>query len=112
MAVSDFGWSRDEYLAYLLIFCMKADFHEEDSEVEFIQSKVGQDVYKYILKEFRRDNDYHRVQKIQMGFEDLGFTDSEKEEIIREIQELFESDGQFDIVEMSNFLTLKRLLIG
>lgn len=104
------GWTREEYLAYLLIFCMKSNFHQEEKEEAFILNRVGEKVYKAILEEFRRDNEYHRAQKIQQGYQELNYSLEERQTLFREIENLFKSDGYFDAVEQSNFYTLKRLL--
>lgn len=104
------GWTREEYLAYLLIFCMKSNFHQAEKEVAFIVSRVGEDVYTSIFEEFRRDNEYHRAQKIQQGYLELNYSSEERQNLFREIESFFKSDGYFDAVEQSNFYTLKRLL--
>jgi Fe-S cluster biosynthesis and repair protein YggX len=110
MTEDNSGWTKEAYKAYLFIFCMKADFHVEEEEVEFIKSKVGEEIYEAVFKEIRADNDYHRTQKILSGFEELMFSDEERHILLDELEMLFKSDGHYDILEKSNFLTLKRLL--
>ena len=104
------GWTREEYMAYLLIFCMKSNFHEEEKEEAFILKRVSEDVYQSILEEFKRDNEYHRAQKIQQGYHELNYSSEERQNLFCEIENFFKTDGHFDAVEQSNFFTLKRLL--
>ena len=104
------GWTREEYLAYLLIFCMKSNFHQDENEISFIVNRVGEDVYSSVMEEFRRDNEYHRAQKIQQGYLELNYSNSERQKLFREVENFFNTDGAFDAVEQSNFYTLKRLL--
>ena len=104
------NWTKDEFTAYLLVYCMECDCHEEESEIEYIKGKVGNEIYKKAYAEFEKDNDYQSLNKIQSGFEDMHFSNKEKDEILREIHELFEVDGYFHIIERGVEFTLKRLL--
>lgn len=103
-------WSKDEFMAYVLIFCMKADFHDEESEVFFIKSEVDQEIYNRILKEFLMDNDFTRIQKIESTFQRLEYDQKGKDELIKEINDLFESDGNVDVLERNTLLGLNKLM--
>lgn len=59
------NWSHEELKAYLLFYCANADYIETEEEIELIKSKVDMNTYKNIHSEFKRDNDYQQIQKIQ-----------------------------------------------
>jgi hypothetical protein len=104
------NWTKKEFLAYLLIYCMKADFVEHDSEIDFIRHEVGDDAYLKCKEEIDGDSDYTRIQKIQDSFTKLNFNAREKAELLEEINLLFDSDGRRDILEHNLFLGLNKLL--
>ena len=104
------NWTKNELNAYLLIYCANADFTENIDEIDFIKKEVGEDIYKKIHKEFNGDNDYQSVQKIQDTLNHHSFSETEIEELIEEIKNLFIADGNFDIQEHNLFNGLKKIL--
>ena len=104
------NWTKTELSAYTLLYCAHANFTETSEELELVKSKVDSDHFKAIRKEFDNDNDYQSIQKIQSTIQRLGFTWSQKDDLIAEIKTLFLADGKFDAIEKSMFNGLKKLL--
>jgi hypothetical protein len=104
------NWTKTELSAYTLLYCAHANFTETSEELELVKSKVAGDGLISIRKEFNNDNDYQSIQKIQSAVQRLGYTWSQKDDLISEIKTLFLADGKFDAIEKSMFTGLKKLL--
>lgn len=103
-------WSRVEFKTYLMLYCANADFIETEDEKEIIQSRVHKDILKHIHKEFDKDNDYQRIQKIVNTAERFGYTKDKVDELLSKLKELFFKDHDMDILEKNMFRGLKHLL--
>jgi uncharacterized protein YlbG (UPF0298 family) len=104
------NWTKTELSAYTLLYCAHANFRETSEELELVKSKVDSDELKSIRKEFKNDNDYQSIQKIQATVQRLGYTWSEIDDLISEIKTLFLADGTFDQQERTLFSGLKKIL--
>ncbi|MBT8253759.1 MAG: hypothetical protein HKN00_14140 [Flavobacteriaceae bacterium] len=108
--MNEVHWSKEELIAYILLFAAHSDFKESNHERNVIISKVDMNTFQRIHDEFDDDNDYQSIQKIQDA---LKFHDYKKEDLsalFKEIMVLFHSDGDFDVLERNMFTVLKRLL--
>lgn len=101
------NWDKNEFTAYVLLYCSQADFEETNSERGLIVEKVGKESYNHIHEELEKDNDYTRIQKIMAGAKRLNY---DHEKLVGEMKEVFFADGDFDAVEKGVFLMLKRVL--
>ena len=110
--MSDFNtnWTKTELSAYTLLYCAHANFTETSEELELVNSKVASNDLISIRKEFKNDNDYQSIQKIQSTVRRLGYNWSQIDDLISEIKTLFLADGKFDAIEKSIFNGLKKLL--
>ena len=104
------NWSREEFQAYLYIYCMNADYKETKEELEIISLKSHHEIYKKMHTEFEKDNDYASIQKIKESFHHLNYKKEEIDGLFDEIKELFLSDGKYEILERNLMKGLKRLL--
>ena len=50
-------WTRDELVAYILLFAAHSDFKEDNHERNVIISKVDMKTFQEIHDEFDKDND-------------------------------------------------------
>ena len=100
-------WSEQEFEAYLLLFCSNADLEESEEERELILDKVGEDTYKRMHREFEKDNDYQRIQKIQSHIE---HNEVSKDQVNALCKNLYSSDGDFNYMEKNIHRALKRIL--
>ncbi|MDP2688274.1 MAG: hypothetical protein Q8O62_13705 [Aequorivita sp.] len=104
------SWSREELKVYILLYCAYADFIETEAEKEYIKSKVGEEKYNKIHKEFDDDNDYQRIQKIQATVAQYNYSKSEIDRLFENIKKMFLTDGPVDILEENIYRGLQHLL--
>jgi hypothetical protein len=104
------SWTKEELLAYLLVWSAHADFNENTDEIELMSTKVSMDVLKKIEKEFMRDNDKQSIDKICDTFERLNYSSSELDQVFEDMKELFQIDGKMDILEGNLIRGLKHIL--
>lgn len=104
------NWTREELKAYILLYCAYANFVETEEERNFIMKKVGEDKYRQIHKEFDKDNDYQRIQKIQHTVERFDYSPKEIDRLFYNIKKMFLTDGEIDILEKNIYRGLQHLL--
>ncbi|MDN3725050.1 hypothetical protein QRD02_11700 [Aequorivita sp. SDUM287046] len=103
-------WNHEELKAYILLYCAHADFNVSKEEKEYIKSRVGEEKYLKIRKEFEEDNDYQQIQKINAAIERFEYSKQEIDEAFHSIKKLFLIDGEMDILEQNLYRGLKHLL--
>ncbi len=103
-------WTHQELKAYILLCCAHADFNISPEEKKYIKSRVGEEKYYKILKEFEEDNDYQQIQKINAAIERFNYSKEELNEAFFSIKKLFLVDGEMDILEQNLYRGLKHLL--
>lgn len=104
------NWTKEELYAYILIYCAAADFIETEEEKEFLLEKIDIPNYKELHKEFEKDNDYSRIQKILKTLESLDIKDETIDDLFKDIKDLFLADDDYSILEQNLMRELKRLL--
>lgn len=104
------NWTREELKAYILLYCAYANFVETKDEKNFIKSKVGEEKYRLVHKEFDQDNDYQRIQKIQHTISRYDYSKSEIDRLFENIKKMFLADGSIDILEENIYRGLQHLL--
>lgn len=104
------NWTEQELQTYLLLYCAHADFVITPEEKEYIQSLTSREEYKKIRREFEKDNDYQRIQKIDAAVERFSFSQDELNGIFENVKSLFLADGKIDLLERNIFRGLKHLL--
>jgi len=102
-------WTRDELVAYILLFAANADFKESAKERELIISKVDKNTFQEIHEEFHTDNDYQGLKKIATSLEQHNYNKDDIDLLVEDIKALFFVDGDFDITEQNMLKSLKRL---
>jgi len=104
------NWTKEEFIAYILLYATKANFVETPEEKEIILSKVNAQSYQKIHKELDKDNDFQSIQKILANLSKFNYTKRNIDLLISEIRMLYLSDGECNSNENTMFLGLKRLL--
>lgn len=102
-------WTRDELVAYILLFAANSDFKEDKKERDIIISKVDMDTFQDIHDEFIDDNDYQGIKKIMASLEQHNYEKDDVEVLMEDIRVLFFADGEFDIKEKNMLKCLSRL---
>ncbi|AUP77585.1 hypothetical protein [Flavivirga eckloniae] len=103
-------WTKEELEIYILIYCANANFSETKMEIDFIKSKIQTSNFEKIHSEFKNDNDYQSIQKIQSSIKDHGYTNDDKDTLFKEIKALFLSDNKYDILEQNLYRGLGHIL--
>ncbi|CAL2084649.1 hypothetical protein [Tenacibaculum sp. 190524A02b] len=104
------NWTVQELYTYIFIYCMNADYKETSEELDMIISRFGSDMYHKMRLEFKKDNDYQSIQKIQDTLEVFNSSKVEIDKLFNEIKELFLSDGEYVILERILMTGLQKLL--
>ena len=102
-------WSKDEFLAYLIIYAAQINQIETVEEKEFIGSRFDSKILKKIYKEINNDNDYQRIQKIMVYTYQENILSQDLDDLLKEIKELLLCDGKFDVTEQALYHYLKKI---
>lgn len=102
-------WTKDELVAYILLFAANADFKESVEERNLIISKVDVKTFVEIHEEFKRDNDYQGLKKIMISLEQHNYDKDDIDLLMEDIKAIFFVDDDFDITEQNMLNSLKRL---
>jgi len=92
-------WTRDELIAYVLLYAANSDFKEDNTERNIIVSKVDMNTFLDIHDEFDHDNDYQSIKKIMTSLKQHAYSSDDVDLLLADIQTLFFSDGQFNVNE-------------
>lgn len=103
------SWTKEQFHAYLLIWCANANFIENEEEIDFILSKIDAASFKDLKREFSKDNDIQRINKITAAIDHFNYHKTELKLLIEEMKELFLVDGKMDAMEQNLLLGLKHL---
>jgi hypothetical protein len=101
-------WTKEEFKLYILIYAAQANLVESDEELDFIRSKFDSVSIDKIYKDVKDLNDFYRCQIIIDFIKSNSFTQDELDGMLLEIEKIFKSDGQFDIMEQQSFYMLKK----
>lgn len=104
------GWTKEELKIYTLIYCANADYFESQFEINYIKSKVKKSNFDKIYAEFKSDNDFTRIQKINQTVKTLGYTNEEKDLLFDEMRELFLTDGKYHSLEQNLHKALNNII--
>ena len=102
-------WTRDELVAYILLFAANSDFKEDNRERNIIIKKVDMNTFQEIHDEFDNDNDYQGIKKIITSLKQHNYDKDDIEVLLADIKTLFFSDGKFNINERNMLKSLERL---
>ena len=104
------NWTKEEFKAFLLLFAAQTNFIETQEEKEYIESKFPNEIINRTRKEINKLNDYQKSEIIVNQIKSNEYVQSDLDEILLEIKELYKSDGVFDSLEQSMFSMLEKLL--
>jgi len=103
------SWTRDEFIAYLLIYAAQINQIETEEEREFIESRFDSKILSNIYKEINKDNDYQRIQKVMVYTYQKNYLSKDLDDLLKEIKELLLCDGKFDATEQTLYYYLKKI---
>jgi len=100
-------WTKKEFKAYVMLYAANANFFESEEEKAIVRGLVSEDTYKEIHREFEQDNDYQSIQKILHNIEKFEY---KEEQLVSDIQKVFNADGEVDLLEQNMLRALKHLI--
>ncbi len=103
-------WTKDELLAYILIYVSHADLNETWNEKEYILSRVDKDVYYRVNSQFETDNDYQSIQNIIEAVEAHNYYRNDFADLFADIKLMAFADGEYDQMEQLIYINLKKIL--
>ena len=109
MEALNLTWSYNEFKAYLLIYAAESNQVITEEEKDFIESQFDTLVIKAIQKEINGDNDYQRIQKIMAYIEQNNLSKTDLDELLKGINEVYQSDGRYDMTEKGVYQFLEKL---
>ncbi|WP_298763944.1 hypothetical protein [uncultured Polaribacter sp.] len=104
------NWTKKEFEAYLLLFAAHANHVEDKKENEFINTLVDKKTLHKIHTEVVVDSEEENLSKIQEYISNSKFTNSEKENLLRNIKKVLFADGSVDILEKKAYTILQKML--
>jgi len=108
--IENLNWTKEEFKAFLLLYAAQTNFIETQEEIEYIESRFPNEIINKIRKEINKLNDYQKSEIIVNQIKSNEYVQSDLDEILVEIKELYKSDGAFDSLEQSMFSMLDKLL--
>ena len=103
-------WTKKEFEAYVLLYAAHCNYFESKEEENYIMSRVDKKTFYKIHNEVVIDSDEENLNKIQQYLSENKITQTEKEELIKDIKNVFFADGSVDFIEKKKFNILKKLI--
>ncbi|MCL7762797.1 hypothetical protein MPF19_05165 [Polaribacter sp. Z014] len=104
------NWTKEEFQTYVLLYAAQSNYIETESESSYILSKVNEAIFNRIHTEIVHDNDYQAMEKIKSYLADNKYTTEDKENLLKDIKNVFFADGSVDILERNVFIFLKKII--
>lgn len=108
MAITN--WTKQELVAYILLFVAHSDLKESKKEHEYILSRVNEETYKHVKEEFDADNDYQSITKIVDAVNTNTTYRNNPEALFADIKLMAFADGHMDQIEHMIYNILKKIL--
>ena len=109
METVSLSWSYTEFKAYLLLYAADTNQIITEEEKEYIDSQFDALLVKTMQKELDDDNDYERIQKIMAYIEQNHLTNKDLDGLLKEVEEIYKSDGEYDSMEKTMYHLLEKL---
>lgn len=110
MAIETPKWTKTELQIYILLLCANADKKETHEELSMIKSKVPEETFEKIYKEFTGDSEKKGLKKIELNVHLHEYSNIELSAFRREVYEIFFSDCNFTMMEKRLDWTLDNIL--
>ena len=103
-------WTKDELLAYILMYVSNSDLNESRREQKYILSRVDKHVYERVNAQFEIDNDYQVLQNIIEGVKAHDYYRNDLADLFADIKLMAFADGEYDSMEQMIYTHLKKIL--
>ena len=102
--------SKQDFKSFILICAASSDFNISEEEHDFIVRLIPEERYKTLKRIADRCSDFECVNIIAEHKDEYLASPQEKQELIEEVLELFNSDHNYSTLERNMLLALKRIL--
>ncbi len=103
-------WTKNELLAYILIYMSHLDLNETRKEYEYILTRVNKGVYKRVYNKFKTDNDYECIQNIIKAIKTHDYYRNDFSDLFADIKLMAFVDGDFGDLQRVLYVHLKKIL--
>ena len=110
LTMADNTWTKQELVAYILLYVAHSDLKETNSERDYILSRVDSETYKDIKTEFDADNDYQSITRIIEAVNAESTYSNNPDELFADIKLMAFADGKMDQMEHAIYNSLKKIL--
>ena len=104
------AWTKDELLAYILMYVSHADLEASGKEKTYMLSRVEASVYNRVLVQFEKDNDYQSIQSIIEAVKTHDYYRNDFADLFADIKLMAFADGDYDPMEQMIYSHLKKIL--
>lgn len=104
------NWSKNELVAYILVYIANSDLEESDDEKKYILSRVDKKTFAKVHAQFDKDNDYQCIQKIIEGVKAHDYHENDYAELFADIKLMIYADGEADNMEEATLSFLRKIL--
>lgn len=104
------SWTNLEFQAYVLLFAAHSNYLETQEEKNYILLRVSPKTFYKIHNEIINDTDFEKEQKIKAHLQYRKISEEDKNQLMKEIKEVFFADGSVDALEKDVFLYLREIL--
>jgi hypothetical protein len=95
------NWSYSDFLTFTLYYAAMSDFRFAEEEKDLVFKHADKDKFWEISHLYKENSDYENAQVI-MYFKDNFIKDSDDKSKVQDaIRELFDSDGEYNILEQT-----------
>lgn len=103
-------WNKEEFETYVLLFAAHCNQLETEEEVAYILSKVGEMIYNKMHTEIVVSKEEESKRKIKDYLFVNQYSKEEKENLLKEVKEVFFADGTVDSSEKKTFTFFRKIL--
>ncbi len=103
-------WTKDELLAYILMYVSNSNSNESVKETNYILTRVDANVFKRVSAQFENDSDYQIVQNIIKGVNKHDYYRNDLADLFADIKLMAFADGRYDTMEKMIYNNLKKIL--
>lgn len=103
-------WTKNELLAYILMYVSHSDLSESHVEKKYILSRVNKQVYNRVSAQFEKDSDYQSIQNIIEAVKSHDYYRNDFADLFADIKLMAFADGNYDVVEQMIYNQLKKIL--
>lgn len=104
--------TKDDFISFLLTYLAEADYRVSEEEKAIILHHVSLEKYELIKRSIDIKSDYECLEVINENKDHFLPTDASRNELIEEMEALFEADKKKSVLERNMILALKKILLS